>query len=100
MKLLLITAVQEFENSVKEILNQSGVNSFSYQEVLGYKNLSEGHTDHWFGTAHTEIGSVLFTVFVQQEFVDAIYRKVEAFNVRQQSLSQIHVATVAIEKSI
>ena len=100
MKLLLMTAIREFEKNVKDILNHSGVKSFSYQYVKGYKNESDGTADNWFGASHAEIDSVLFTVFVEARFVDEIYRKVEFFNSKQKTLSHIHVATLELEKSI
>lgn len=100
MKLLLITAIKEFEKNVKDILNHSGVKSFSYQYVRGYKNESDGSTENWFGASHTEIDSVLFTVFVEEKHVDEIYRKAEVFNSNQKFLSHIHVATIQIEKSV
>ena len=62
MKLLMITAIREFEKNVKDILNHSGVKSFSYHYVKGYKNESDGSSENWFGASHTEIDSVLFAV--------------------------------------
>lgn len=100
MKLLLITAIREFEKNVKDILNHSGVKSFSYQYVKGYKNESDGSSENWFGASHAEIDSVLFTVFIDADFMDEIYRKTEIFNSKQKSLSHIHVATLELEKSI
>ena len=100
MKFLIITAIREFEKNVKDILNQSGVKSFSYHYVKGYKNESDGSSENWFGASHTEIDSVLFAVFIDENFVDEVYRKVEFFNAKQKSLSKIHVSTMNIEKSI
>ncbi|MBS1580091.1 MAG: hypothetical protein JST29_10665 [Bacteroidetes bacterium] len=49
MKLLLITAVEEFEKNIKQILKHSGVKSFSVQAAKGYKNDSAGELHNWFG---------------------------------------------------
>ena len=100
MKLLIITAIKEFEKNVKDVLNHTGVKSFSYHYVRGYKNESDGSSENWFGASHTEIDSVMFAVFIEEKFVEEIYRKVEFFNGKQKSLSKIHVATVNLEKSI
>ncbi|MFV0605820.1 MAG: hypothetical protein ACK5NK_08280 [Niabella sp.] len=100
MKLLLITAIHEYEKDVKQILNHSGVKSFSYQEVKGYKNESVGSSENWFGASHTEIDSLLFIVFIEAQFVTQIYQKVEQFNAKQDSLSHIHLATLGLERSI
>lgn len=100
MKLLLITAIKEFENEIKQILKHSGVKSFSLQYVKGYKNNTDNEIDHWFGTDDVGIDSLLFTVFVDCDCVGEIYRKADEFNLKQESLSHIHVATVALEKSL
>ena len=100
MKLLLITAIEAFEKDVKKILSHSGVKAFSYQEVKGYKNESDGTMDNWFASGHNEFNSLLFTVFIECECVNDIYERVETFNAKQKSLSNIHVATLEIEKTI
>ena len=100
MKLLLITAVEAFEKDVKKILSHSGVKSFSYQHVKGYKNESDGTLDNWFASGHNEFNSLLFTVFIECECVNDIYKQVNAFNAKQESLSHIHIATLKIEETI
>lgn len=100
MKLILITAINEFEKDVIEILRKSGVKSFSYQNVNGYINTMETDIENWFGSAHEEVDSLLFTVFVEKDKVDDIYKKIEEFNSKQESLSQVHIASLTIEKSI
>lgn len=100
MKLLLITAIQEYEKEVKNILNHAGVKSFSYQEVKGYKNENDNHVHNWFVSSHSEIDSLLFTVFIEENVVAEIYKKVEIFNAQQSSLSRLHMATLSLEISI
>lgn len=97
MKLLLITAIEEFENEVKKILKHSGVKSFSMQSVQGYKNNAENELDNWFGTDDIPIDSLLFTVFAESECVDEMYSNINAFNGKQETLSRIHIVTVQLE---
>ena len=99
MKLLLITAIEEFEKDVKNILKHSGVKAFSYQSVKGFKNNGE-ELGNWFSSDNIEIDSLLFTVFIESRYVDEIYNRVEDFNSRQKTLSHVHIATVQLEKSI
>ncbi len=100
MKLLLITATEAFESDVKKILKHSGVKAFSYQEVKGFKNESDGTMDNWFSSSHPEFNSLLFTVFIECECVNDIYERIEKFNAKQESLSHIHAATLQIEKTV
>lgn len=98
MKLLLITAIEEFENEIKQILKRSGVKSFSLQSVKGYKNNSENELGNWFGTDDIGTDSLLFTVFADCNCIDDIYKKVDEFNLKQKTLSHIHAATIQLEK--
>jgi len=100
MKLLLITAVKEFEKDIKQLLKKSGVQSFSYQDVKGFKNSSEEAVDtNWFGSEMNETQSVLFHVFIATEKLDVFCQFVKEFNIIQESKSTIHVAVLNIEKT-
>ena len=100
MKLLLITAVEEFEKDVIEILRRSGAKSFSYQSVSGYIDTTDTDVENWFGSGHEEVESLLFTVFAQGEVVEKVYKKIEDFNAKQERLSNIHIAIIPTEKFI
>ena len=100
MKLLLITAVAEFGKEVKKILKKANVETYSYKEVVGYKNASEDALGtNWFGTEMNENESLLFYAFVQVEKVDVVCADVAAFNLKLETSSHIHVAVLNIEKS-
>jgi hypothetical protein len=100
MKLLLITAVKEFENEIKQLLKKAAVQSFSYQNVKGFKNSSNEAVDsNWFGSEMNETDSILFYAFTAKEKVDALFELVEYFNIEQESVSHIHIAILNIEKS-
>jgi nitrogen regulatory protein PII len=100
MKLLLITAVKEFENEIKQLLKKAAVQSFSYQEVKGFKNSSgEAVESNWFGSEMNETESILFYAFTTKEKVDTLFELVEYFNIEQESLSHIHIAVLNIEKT-
>lgn len=100
MKLLLITCIEEFEKEVRKILNHSGVKSFSLQSVKGYKNENENELENWFPSDDIPIESLLFTVFISQECTEELCYRIEAFNEKQESSSRIHLAVLAIDKSI
>jgi hypothetical protein len=99
MKLLLITAVQEFEKDIKLILKKVQVKSFSYKDVKGFKDNSEDALEaNWFATNVQETESVLFYAFVKEEKVDGLFDMVAAFNAEQVSKSNIHIAVLNIER--
>lgn len=99
MKLLLITAIKEFESEVKSILVKSGSKSFTYNEVKGFKNEeSSTRTSSWFASAYSKIDSLLFTVFVAEENTPLIIQKIEEFNAEQETLSKVHIALINLEQ--
>lgn len=100
MKLIVLTAVKEFENQIKKILKKGKVNSFSYHDVKGFKDSSEDEIEsNWFATQMQENESVLFYAFVQEEKVDSIFEYIAEFNKEQETLSYIHISVLDIEKS-
>ena len=100
MKLLLITAVREFEKDIKQILKKAQVKSFSYKDVKGFKDNSEDALEaNWFATNMQETESVLFYAFVKEDKVDGLFDMVKEFNIDQVSKSHIHVAVLSIERS-
>ncbi len=100
MKLLLITAVREFEKEIKLILKKAQVKSFSYKDVKGFKDNSEDALEaNWFAANEQEMESILFYAFVNEEKVDGLFEMVNDFNAEQISKSNIHIAVLNIEKS-
>lgn len=99
MKLLLITAVREFEKDIKQILKKIQVKSFSYKDVKGFKDNSEDALEaNWFATNVQETESILFYAFVKEDKVDGLFDMVNEFNTEQVSKSNIHVAVLNIER--
>ena len=100
MKLLLITAVKEFEKDIKQILKKAQVKSFSYKDVKGFKDNSEDVMEaNWFATNMQETESVLFYAFVKKDKVDGLFDMVKKFNIEQISKSNIHIAVLNVERS-
>ncbi len=100
MKLLLITSIAEYSSEVKQILKSANVKTYSYRNVIGYRNTAdEALESNWFGGEMYENESILFYAFVPKENTDLICSAVAAFNVRQETLSHIHVAVLKIEKT-
>jgi nitrogen regulatory protein PII len=99
MKLLIITSVAEFGKEVKQILKQAQVKTYSYSNVVGYRNaMQDALATNWFGTEMNENESILFYAFVPTENVEIVCEAIIVFNNQQENLSHIHVAVLNIEK--
>jgi hypothetical protein len=99
MKLVVITAVREFEKEIKRILKKAEVLSFSYTEVTGHVSKAEGKIEEsWFVSSDHGTDSLLFYVFVKKENVDTIFTESQLVNDRQETKSRIHIAVLNIEQ--
>lgn len=99
MKLLIITAVKAFEENVKRILESNGISSYSYNEVIGYRdNTLDAVSTNWFATEMNKNESLLFFAFVTPEASESVYESVEKLNQASDSVSKVHIAIAPIEK--
>lgn len=100
MKLVIITAIQQFEKDIILLLKKSDVKTFSFKEVKGYRDSTEDAVEsNWFSSEMNLTQSILFYAFVKKENVDTLFDLISTFNEKQKALSHIHIAVVNIEKS-
>ena len=99
MKLVLITAIAEFEKDVKKMLKEAKVKSYSYRDVKGFRGASEESVeDNWFGSEMNETDSVVFYAFILQQNLDILFDEVTQFNKKQETISKVHLAVFSVEK--
>jgi hypothetical protein len=100
MELLIITAVREFEKDIKLLLKKSGVATFSYTHVSGYKDLSDQPMEsNWFASNVGEFESVLFYAFIKKTNVLEVIKGIDEFNGKLETISKIHVAILDVKQT-
>lgn len=100
MKLLIITAIAEFEKEIIQQFKKAEVITFSYKNVIGYRdNTEDSFESNWFSSEMNKSESLLFYAFVKKEKVDLLFESINEFNAKQKTHSHIHIAVVNIEKS-
>lgn len=100
MKLVIITAIKEFENEIKQILTKSKVKSFSYQNISGFRDHTHDNIKtNWFASEINVVESVIFHAFTMQVNAEKVFESIKSFNERLEELSRIHIAIINIEKS-
>ena len=100
MKLVIITAIKEFEKDVKLLLKQAKVISFSYRDVTGYRDSTEDALEsNWFSSEMNQTRSLVFYTFIKKENVNLLFDLINKFNKEQKTLSNIHVASLNIERT-
>ncbi len=99
MKLVLITAIAEFEKDVKKMLKEAKVKSYSYRDVKGFRDASEESIEsNWFGSEMNETDSVVFYAFIVQQNLDILFDEVTQFNKELETISKVHLAVFSVEK--
>jgi hypothetical protein len=99
MKLVIITAIAEFEKDIKKMLKEAKVKSYSYKDVKGFRETSaENIEDNWFGSEISETDSVVFYAFILQQNLDTLFDEVSTFNKNQKSFSKVHLAVLTVDQ--
>ena len=100
MKLLIITAIQDFDKEVKKILKKSEIKIFSYTDIKGFRDSTEEAVEsNWFGSEMNESESLMFYSFAEKEKTEILFNLVNEFNAKQVTASKIHVVILNVEKS-
>ena len=100
MKLMIITAIKEFDAEIKKQLKNAQVTTFSFRNVSGYRDASEDALgSNWFSSEMNITESMMFFAFVKKENIDKLLKGIDAFNAMQETLSNIHIAVLNIEQS-
>jgi hypothetical protein len=99
MKLLIITAVTALDKDIKKMPKQVDVQTFTYKEVTGFKDISkEAIESNWFASDISLNESMLYYAFVKTENVDPFFALVNECNNVQNTASNIHRAVFNTEK--
>lgn len=101
MKLVIVTAAEQFEKEIFQLFKKAGIQSFSHSDIDGYKN---GHgsvlTANWFGSQKGSTESLLFFSFTENSLIEALFELITEFNDQLETNNPIKAVVVPIEKSI
>lgn len=100
MKLVIITAIKEFEKEIRNILIKSDVASFSFQDIQGFRDHTKDSVkSNWFASEINVIDSIMFYAFMIDGNADKVFEHIGSFNEKLEALSRIHISILNIEKS-
>jgi len=84
MKLLIITAIKEFENNVKLLLKKAEVKNFTFRSVTGFRDSTEDAIEsNWFSNEMNQTDSILIYAFIKKDNVDLLFDLTNDFNTKQ-----------------
>ena len=101
MKLVMVTAVQEFQKDVLKLFKKAKIENFSSSHIDGYKNGSSLlMASNWFSGGKGGNESSLFFSFTDDEHIDELFNIIKEFNSNLETNNPIKAIVVPIEKFI
>jgi len=99
MKLLIVTAVEQFEKNVLQLFKKANIENFSSSDIDGYRNSSSFLTNSsWFPAEKGGAESGMFFSFTKDEQIDSFFKLAEEFNKNLETNNPIKAVVVPIEK--
>lgn len=101
MKLVIVTAVEEFEKDVIKLFKNANIENFSSSDIDGYKNESSlVMTSNWFSVGKSGNESSLFFSFTDDEHIDNLFHLIKEYNEKVETNNPLKAIVLPIEKFI
>jgi hypothetical protein len=101
MKLVMVTAVEEFQKDILRLFKNANIENFSSSDIDGYKNRSSVlMASNWFSGLKGGTESSLFFSFTEDENIEDLFNLIKEFNTNLETNNPIKAVVVPIEKFI
>ncbi|MGB1284651.1 MAG: hypothetical protein ACPG44_09355 [Polaribacter sp.] len=101
MKLVIVTAVEAFQEEVLNIFKKANIKNFSSSDIDGHKNrTSVLVASNWFSGVKSSNESTMFFSFTNEEKIETLFELIKEFNTHLETNNPIKAIVVPIEKSI
>lgn len=101
MKLVIVTAVEQFQKDVLRLFKNANIKNFSSSDIDGHKNGSSLlMASNWFSAGKGGNESSLFFSFTEEKNIDVLFDLIKEFNASIETNNPIKAVVVPIEKSI
>lgn len=101
MKLVIVTAVDSFQNDISKIFKEAKIKSYSGSEIEGFKNQNGLiATSSWFPSVKGSSESIMFFSFTEDENIETLFKLIKEFNKNIETNNPIRAVVIPIEKSI
>lgn len=101
MKLLIVTAVEEFQKDILTIFKRAGIEAFSSSEIDGYRMTNSIiAAQSWFPGEKSGSGSLMFFSFTDEEKIEPFFELIKLYNVTLETNNPVRAVVVAIEQCI
>ncbi|XMO87060.1 hypothetical protein AAFN75_01940 [Algibacter sp. AS12] len=101
MKLVIVTAVEQFQKEVSKLFKKANIENYSSSDIDGHKNGSSLlMTSNWFPTEKGGNESSMFFSFTDNQHIDLLFQAITEFNTNLETNNPIKAVVVPIERFI
>ena len=101
MKLVLVTAVEEFQKDVLKLFKKANIENLSSSDIDGYKNTpSLLMASNWFSAGKGGTESMMFFSFTNKEKIYDLFNLIEEFNTNLETNNPLKAIVVPVERYI
>jgi hypothetical protein len=101
MKLVIVTAVEEFQTAILKLFKNANIENFSSLEIDGHKNATSVlMASSWFSGQKVGNESSLLFSFTEDENIDTLFNLIKEFNKNLETKNPIKGVVVPIERYI
>ncbi|WP_166383443.1 hypothetical protein [Polaribacter sp. 11A2H] len=101
MKLVIVTAVEEFQKEVLKIFKKANIENFSSSDIDGHKNVPQLlKASNWFSAEKNGNESIMFFSFTEAEKIDGLFVLIEDFNKNIKTNNPLKAIVLPIERYI
>jgi len=101
MKLVIVTAVEQYEKEVLKLFKSANIENFSSSDIDGYKNRSSLlMASNWFSTGKEGSESIMFFSFTDDGHIDTLFNLIKEFNENMETNNPLKAIVLPIEKFI
>ncbi|AVR46004.1 hypothetical protein C7S20_12480 [Christiangramia fulva] len=101
MKLIIVTALHEFQKQVLKIFREANIEAFSSSEIDGYKTTNSlVTTQSWFPGEQGGNESSMFFSFTEEEKVKKLFELLRKFNSGLKTDNPVRAIVLNVEEHI
>ncbi len=101
MKLVIVTAVEQFHNDIMTLFKKADIKNFSESGIEGYKQAPTLlSSSNWFAAEKSGTDSIMLFSFTEKEKIDTLFDLLEDFNRNMETNNPIHAVVIPVERQL
>lgn len=103
MKLLMVTALEEYQEAIAHVFRDQGIKAYSAGDIQGFSNngSDKPSTDNWFGhESRIPKGSVMIFSFTEEQTATAVLEALQKLNGELDPAFPVRAFILPVERAL